>query len=299
MAKRIIKNPTVILKDYLIKSKDEFREQLKKRIEIGEDLIKRPIPSSQDFAILQDDYSSWYNYNVELLKQAFDRPNNYYHDEYVAIDVGSLNSAFVSNRPYTPSEQLYELRSDINVSLKRIKHIYDKIDLMETIIKQEVIQTNVNLTQVSLAKLENVFAKFHKVGQSLRLRYKDRPTIIINDEYDVQDLLRSLLKLYYDDIREEDYVPSYAGSNSRIDFVLKNEKIVIETKMTNEKLTDREIGNQLLIDIGRYRTHQDCKTLIAFVYDKGDYIINKVGLKNDLEKLSSTELLVKVYINPE
>ena len=56
----------------------------------------------------------------------------------------------------------------------------------------------------------------------------------IKDEYDVQDLLNALLRLNFDDVRPEEYTPSYAGSSTRVDFLLKKEKIVIEVKKTRK-----------------------------------------------------------------
>ena len=156
-----------------------------------------------------------------------------------------------------------------------------------------------NKTHIALDKLSILFAKFHRIAQTLRNRHDNRQTLIIQDEYDVQDLLRALLKEHFEDVRDEDYVPSYAGSNSRVDFVLKNEKIVIEVKMTNDRLKDKEAGSQLLIDIGRYKNHPDCGLLVLFIYDKGDHIINKPGLISDLNNMSSNGLDVITFINPE
>jgi len=34
-----------------------------------------------------------------------------------------------------------------------------------------------------------------------------------------------------------------------MDFLLKNEQIVVETKMTRPKLREKEVGDQLIIDI--------------------------------------------------
>lgn len=48
------------------------------------------------------------------------------------------------------------------------------------------------------------------------------------------------------------YVPSYAGGNSRTDFYLPQYETYIETKMTREGLRDKEVGEQLVIDIARY-----------------------------------------------
>jgi REase_DpnII-MboI len=64
-------------------------------------------------------------------------------------------------------------------------------------------------------------------------------------EYDVQDLLHALLHLYCDDIRTEEWTPSYAGASSRMDFLLKKEKIVVEVKKTRQGLDAREVGEQL------------------------------------------------------
>jgi REase_DpnII-MboI len=126
--------------------------------------------------------------------------------------------------------------------------------------------------------------RFHSVARQLRSRHGDRPTIEIDDEYDVQDLLRALLHLYYEDVRIEEWVPSYAGSNSRMDFLLKQEKIVIEAKRTRKGLGAKELGEQLIVDIARYKAHPSCEYLVCFVYDPEGRISNPRGLENDLNK---------------
>ncbi|MBZ4359524.1 hypothetical protein LAM19_25050, partial [Mycobacterium tuberculosis] len=77
----------------------------------------------------------------------------------------------------------------------------------------------------------------------------NRQTIEINDEYDVQDLFHALLKIHFEDVRPEEYTPSYAGSSTRVDFLLKNEKIIIELKKTRKNLKQKEVGEQLIVDI--------------------------------------------------
>ena len=59
----------------------------------------------------------------------------------------------------------------------------------------------------------------HNVVRQLSHRYANRTTIEINDEYDVQDLFHALLTLYFDDIRNEEWTPSYAGACARHDFI--------------------------------------------------------------------------------
>jgi len=133
-----------------------------------------------------------------------------------------------------------------------------------------------------VARLENLVKKFHIVARQLRRRYNDRQTLIVKDEYDVQDLLHALLIIDFEDVRPEEYSPSYAGASSRIDFLLKKEQIVLEVKMASAKLKDKSIGEQLMVDMKRYQAHPDCRRLVCFVYDPDSCVRNPVALENDL-----------------
>lgn len=148
--------------------------------------------------------------------------------------------------------------------------------------------------------VENILNRFDRAVRQLKRRYDNRPTITINDEYDVQDFLHSILKCYFDDLRPEDYTPNSAGSSSRVDFVLKKEQIIIEVKFATPKLTDKKVGEQLIIDIKRYETHPDCKTLFCFVYDPDGNIKNPIALENDLSGIhGKNNLKVKLIIAPK
>lgn len=145
--------------------------------------------------------------------------------------------------------------------------------------------------------LNNIMERFHLVAKQLRQRYDDRETLDIKDEYDVQDLLHGLLKIHYEDVRTEEWNPSYAGGSSRSDFILKSEQIVIEVKKTRSTLKANQLGEQLIIDIAKYKCHPDCKTLYCFVYDPDGYINNPSGIENDLNYTDSA-MKVKVIIVP-
>lgn len=132
------------------------------------------------------------------------------------------------------------------------------------------------------SELKRVFSRFHRVARQLRSRYNNRETIEVNDEYDVQDLLHALLRLYFDDVRAEEWTPSYAGKSARMDFLLKNEKVVIEVKKTRCGLTDKEVGDQLIVDVDRYKNHPDCSKLVCFIYDPEGRIGNPDGMMKDL-----------------
>jgi hypothetical protein len=145
--------------------------------------------------------------------------------------------------------------------------------------------------------LEKLFEKFHLVVRQMRNCYSSRPTLDVADEYDVQDLLHSLLILDFEDIRAEEWTPSYAGKCCRMDFLLKDFKIVIEVKKSRRSLNASQIGSELIEDIGRYSIHPDCETLVCFVYDPEGYVSNPRGLEKDLSRTESN-MAVRVFIRP-
>jgi hypothetical protein len=65
------------------------------------------------------------------------------------------------------------------------------------------------------------------------------------------------------DIRPEDYTPTHAGGSYRLDFLLKNERIVVEVKMTRSTLTAKKLGEELIVDRERYRKYPHCGTLVC------------------------------------
>lgn len=160
------------------------------------------------------------------------------------------------------------------------------------------IKENVEAEKDSLLIINRICEKFHLVAKQIRDRYSDRETLNVQDEYDVQNLLHSILVIFFDDIRPEEWAPSYAGSSSRTDFLLKNENIIIEVKKTRKNLKKKELGEQLVIDIAKYKTHPNCKLLYCFVYDPDGYILNPNGIENDLNS-NSEDMRVVVKIIPK
>lgn len=146
--------------------------------------------------------------------------------------------------------------------------------------------------------VELICLRFHYVARQLRSRHANRPTLSIEDEYDAQDLFHALLKLHFDDVRAEEWTPSYAGGSSRVDFLLKDEQIIVELKKTRASLSDKNIGEQLIVDASRYRAHPDCKALICFVYDPEGRVGNPVGLERDLESMA-IDLKIRVIVAPK
>ena len=153
-------------------------------------------------------------------------------------------------------------------------------------------------SQAASSLVAAICDRFTIVANALTERHSNRPTLSITDEYDVQDLLCALLKLHFKDVRPEEWTPSYAGNASRMDFLLKPERLVVEAKMTRKGLGQKELVTQLAEDILRYQSHQDCATLICFVYDPSGKCSNPTALENDLSKKHG-ELNVVVIVQPK
>jgi hypothetical protein len=143
-----------------------------------------------------------------------------------------------------------------------------------------------------------IFERFHMVARQLRERHGTRPTLTISDEYDVQDLLHSLLRLFFDDVRVEEWTPSYAGGSSRMDFLLNECDSVIEVKKTRSSMTVKDLGDQLLVDVMRYKAHPRMKCLFCFVYDPDGLLPNPRGIERDLSR-TSDGVKVKCVIRPK
>lgn len=150
----------------------------------------------------------------------------------------------------------------------------------------------------ALQRVLQLCVRFHFVARQLQARHGNRSTLKIRDEYDVQDLFGSILRIDFDDVRKEEWTPSYAGKSSRVDFLLKRENIIVEIKKTRTSLAAKEVGDQLLIDIARYKAHPACNTLVCFIYDPEGRIGNPAELEDDLRGLHD-RIDVHVVIAPK
>ena len=261
--------------------KEDAIEKLKRQIGLIDNLKSQP-RFSQDF-------TKWKRDTEISIERIFGNDTRHIK-EFKNISYGSLGTIKGNSQEFLARNYF-------------IQQLYYSCTILESMI-QEIEdyweEKNTNQPTISnLNKIELLCNRFDLVARQIQIRHDKgkRTTIEINDEYDVQDLFHALLTLYFDDIRDEEWTPSYAGRASRTDFLLKQEQTVIEIKKTRENLTNKEVGEQLIIDITRYKSHPDCKTLICFVYDPERRIKNPRGIENDLSK-TTDGMIVKVFIRP-
>ncbi len=148
--------------------------------------------------------------------------------------------------------------------------------------------------------LMKIFNKFHIIAEQLKTRYNDRSTLIIENEYDVQDLLNALLYLEFDSIQKEEYGPKFGNINPRIDFLLRMENIGIEAKKVREINHAKTIHKEIIEDKELYSNNRQISELYFFIYDPEFYIKERVSFISDLEKNVPKQFnKLKIIIKPE
>lgn len=218
------------------------------------DLIKKQLDQLDAYQSKTMEFDGWHRDTRILLEKLFKKDSDHVN-EFQKIKVQIRYSVHpLGSNPIKC--RFAEAKAEFQVLLNSIIREVEQFGL-----------ENTTVAATPSSKLENLFERFHAAACQLRQRHAGRETLDISDEYDVQDLIHALLKLHFDDIRPEECTPSYAGKASRTDFLLKDEQIFIEVKKTRKGLTQKEVGEQLIIDIARYQSHPYCKTLICFVYD--------------------------------
>lgn len=86
-------------------------------------------------------------------------------------------------------------------------------------------------------------------------------------------------------VEYEDPVEKICGKSNRLDFVLKDHKIIIETKYVRDKAHGKLICEELGNDYLRYKQSPYGETIINYVYDPNKHIENHTLFKKQLNKV--------------
>jgi len=242
-------------------------------------------------ASTEDDFQNWRRTTNQILAEALGEDHAL---RSTAVAAGSQRQVL------TEEEDVVEmLREQVNRQLKALEPCIEHLE--RELRRKAAASSSVERPQVVTVvadPLKKVLGRLHRVALQMRRRHDGRPTLEVSDEYDVQDLLQALLAIDFEDVRPEEHTPSYAGKSTRMDFLLKPEQTVIEVKYAKSSHAEKEIGTELIEDIARYRTHQDCKRLVCFVYDPAHAIRNAAGLEHDLSG-TREGLVIEVIVAPK
>lgn len=164
-------------------------------------------------------------------------------------------------------------------------------------------QASTVLVEDHSPSIKLLISTFRRLGRNAsrpltQHRRRGRAVLPIDDEYDVQDLVEFVVRCLYSDVRPEEPTPSVAGSWSRMDLLLRKDKIAIELKVTGPGRTSKSLKEQVLIDISDYRRHPRVRTLIVLMVDLSNLLANPAGWEADLEEESGPNLSVRCVVVP-
>jgi hypothetical protein len=157
------------------------------------------------------------------------------------------------------------------------------------------IQRPTSVDQLLLAVVRGLTRAMHPLAH----RRRGATPLTFQSEYDIQDLLHALLRPWVADIRPEEFTPSYAGSSTRMDFLLPKHGVVLELKLVRDRGHGKKVGDELIIDIEHYRRHPGCDQLWCVIYDPNHFIPNPEGLVSDLQgtrKIPDGTVTVRVFV---
>lgn len=163
------------------------------------------------------------------------------------------------------------IEKELNSALQIITSRTD-IDVQSQILLEDIESTflqtkfvNKNADEVVRDVLNNFSNAIQKIISGRRLNH---PDFKIEDEYDVQDISYVILKSIFPNLREEDPIPKVGGKSTKIDLILREEKILIEVKMIKEKdSNETHFIEQLKVDFESYHECKWLRKLFCFVYD--------------------------------
>ncbi|MEU5160156.1 hypothetical protein AB0G74_11175 [Streptomyces sp. NPDC020875] len=228
----------------------------------------------------QEKYQSWYARAIPLVSESVRAE---FKDMYEGGMVIKRIKSFLS-RPLEIN-QFYDPASTESI-FPKWSHLYsttfqDSFHNQRALLQAEIYA--VAEPSTVLAEIASAFSRFPNFLQALQNSTKPNvPAPKIEKEEDLQVLVEACLRLMYEDVRPEDFVPQRAGGRSRVDFLIPAVGVVVETKMTRESLGDKRVGEELAVDWNRYSGHPDCRGILALVYDPGRYLVNPAGLESDL-----------------
>ncbi|MFI9511036.1 hypothetical protein [Nocardia sp. NPDC052566] len=240
--------------------------------------------AAQEVEALRDSYRTWYKSCLRIL------PGDGTRAKFVGAYEGT--TLFPGVRSFLAEP----LRRNV---LFKWQFSYEHCYRRRVATQREVLVAldfaTMNPAVVVFDELEAMLQNFAQFVRTMQMSKRSNIQVSVETEFDLQPLVEAVLRLHYGDVRSEEYVPSYGGANSRVDFYLRAHGIMVETKMTRRGLRDKEIGDELIIDMARYRRHPDCRAVLALIYDPDGWLTNPEGIEHDLRS-GSQELPLRVVV---
>lgn len=122
-----------------------------------------------------------------------------------------------------------------------------------------------------VATLLQVCARLQQAAKPLEHRRQGKTPFAISDEYDVQDLLHSLVRAYFKFVVSEEPIKKLANARAtRADFVIEALGTIVEVKYVHGPNDQGRIVQELGEDLLFYEQWEHLKVFIYLVYNASD-----------------------------
>lgn len=161
--------------------------------------------------------------------------------------------------------------TDLNNALKAVTAVTE-IDVQLQILLEDIESTLLNIRYINKSADEivrEILNNFSNAIQKIiKNRRKDHPNFEIEDEYDVQDILYVIVKSVFPNLRDEDAIAKVGAKTTKIDLIIREERILVEVKMIKKKdSNETHFIEQLKVDFESYHECVWLRKLFCFVYD--------------------------------
>jgi predicted nucleotide-binding protein len=126
------KKPALITRTILIKPREVFKNQILDRISKGEELFNREIRTHEQLEQINKDFYIWNDFNKELFKQSFNKPDNEYYYSYSRVNsmLGFLDYTRGVDTDH-PQYQMSQSKLQIENCLTKLKLMIEKSELID------------------------------------------------------------------------------------------------------------------------------------------------------------------------
>lgn len=157
---------------------------------------------------------------------------------------------------------------------------------------------------ILLKILDRIHNSITRIIDSKNRHAKRNNTFQIDDEYDLQDLVWTVLKPIFPEMCEEVPITTHMGSASRADFYIPEIKTILELKYIKSEDYAKGISKQLDNDITWYGELSQAENLIFYVLkkDKINFDFNPMIIKLNVDNYlrdSKTWKSLKCIVRPQ
>jgi REase_DpnII-MboI/Uncharacterized protein conserved in bacteria (DUF2321) len=123
----------------------------------------------------------------------------------------------------------------------------------------------------TLTALETLLRRLPLTVRQLRDRRDSRPTLKVDDVFDLEDLLRAVLPLQFDDVRRQSRTPSYCAT-VRTDFLVGPNRAAVTAKLLQARASEPQLVREACEDIAFYERQTECGGLVILIYDPEQFL---------------------------